>query len=100
MHRVIHNACRLFFAAATFTMVFLLTPRGWVDEPIEPRSRTIPVDRLEQSNTCLWCGPEHAISDDCRDRGDDDRLWLNPDDPRPDRGSSSCDDSSDSDPNT
>lgn len=95
MHRVIHNSCRLFLAATAFTMVFLLTPRVWVDGGTESTSRTIPVDRLEQSDTCLWCDQDRPTHpEECSER-DDDQLWLNPDDPQPHGAPESCDDADD-----
>ncbi|MFB6262847.1 MAG: hypothetical protein ABEL76_04370 [Bradymonadaceae bacterium] len=79
----VHNAGRLFLMAAAFSIAFLLTPRAWVSEQSpDQRTERVPVNQLDQAESCLWCNSPKALdSSDCRAE-DDDRMWLNPDEPR------------------
>lgn len=72
MWRAIQNASRLALAGMAFAMVFFLTPRSaWISGAHAPSSSTpeqVPVDRLEDSDSCLWCDQTSEESESCLDR--------------------------------
>lgn len=74
-----------------FAMAFFLTPRVWVENAGTPSSEEIPVDALEQPDSCLWCDDPGTVPG-CDGRSDHERLWLNPDDPSSDVPSDECKD--------
>ena len=75
MWHAIYNTSRYLLAAMAFSMAFFLTPRVWVESTEAPSAGQIPVDALEQPDSCLWCDePATRCGDD-----DDETLWLNPD---------------------
>ena len=78
MLRAFHNACRVLLASMAFTMAFFLTPRFWVENAEAPSSRQVPIDALEQPNSCLWCD-EPVSRPRCDDPDDENSVWLNPD---------------------
>jgi hypothetical protein len=93
MWHAIYNTSRYLLAAMAFSVAFFLTPRVWVEPNAEvPSDRTVPVDTLEQPDSCLWCDePPTQCGDDS-----DDELWLNPDSVS---GSGDCQENSESGPN-
>ncbi len=81
-------------ALALFAMVFILTPRAWVEPTID--SQSVPVQTLEPANNdyCFWC--DQPASSSCPETNSSKRssretskvktktsprIWLNPDDP-------------------
>ncbi len=95
MHVLENMMLRKALTALAFTMAFLLTPRAWVEESTPSNGvDSIPVDMLEHSEDCLWCGPAlqpvdcdvestdpASPDDDAADTAE--RIWLNPDAPPP-----------------
>ena len=81
-----NKTLRKLFAMTCFVLVFLLTPRAWVDGELSGGERAVPVQALEgplDADRCLWCVPMQPV--DC-ERDDaqpssPERLWLNPDEP-------------------
>ena len=61
-----------------FTMAFFLTPRVWVESTQTTSSEEIPVNALEEPNSCLWCDEPSAVPGNCPEESDE-TLWLNPD---------------------
>lgn len=89
MLHLFHRACRVLLASMAFTMAFFLTPRVWVENAELPSSQQVPVDALEQPNSCLWC--DDPISrPGCEDPDESEDVWLNPDSLR-NRGDEQCD---------
>ena len=97
MLRAFHRTCRVLLASMAFTMAFFLTPKIWVESDAAPSSRQVPVDALEQPNSCLWCN-EPVNQPHCNDPDDSDEVWLNPDSVRS-KTDKSCDDQKGSSPN-
>ena len=98
-----HMMFRKTLALLVFSMVFLLTPRAWVDQgsvssyhPSGSPAETIPVNLLErQDDTCLWCAPLQPVKcDDTKAPAEGapshDRLWLNPDEPPESESAAPC----------
>ncbi len=78
MWSAIHNTYRYALVAMAFTMTFFLTPRAWVEGTEAPTHEQVPVDALEDPESCLWCDEPRSTSSECGS-DDDDQLWLNPD---------------------
>lgn len=79
MYSALYNSARVTVTTMAFAVVFFLTPRAWVQNPTAPTTSQVPVNTLEQSDSCLWCTPAPPTSP-CE--ADGDGLWLNPDAPR------------------
>jgi len=71
MWRAAHNASRLVLTGLAFSIVFFLTPKsGLIPGAHAPSSSVpeqVPVDHLEDSDSCLWCEGAPDRSTPCSD---------------------------------